>query len=84
MEILFFLVITTTVAALAGVYANRLGRSGFGWFLFAFLVPFGIIIVWPILLGIGQTGASRELRETEKQVRLLEAKARLAELQKTP
>ena len=82
MEIVFFLVLTTTVAALAGVYANKLGRSGLGWFLFAFFVPFGIIIVWPILLGMGQTGVTSELRETEKQVRLLEAKGRLAELQK--
>src|SRR6516165_7243285 len=35
-------VVLTTVAALAGVYANKLGRSGLGWFFFAWIVPFGV------------------------------------------
>lgn len=80
MEIILFLVV---VAVFAGVYASKIGRSGIGWFLFALFVPFGCIIVWPILIGIEQKGAGGELRETEQRIRLLKARTELAELQKT-
>jgi len=81
MEILFVLVFWTTVSALAGVYASKKGYSGGGWFCFAFFVPFGALIVWPILLIMkAKPQPLSELEQLEQEVRMRKARTELAQL----
>ena len=82
METLFIFVFWTTIAALAGVYAGKKGYSAGGWFCFAFFVPFGALIVWPILFGKkAKPQPLSELERLEQEVRIRKAKAELAQLQ---
>jgi hypothetical protein len=82
MELAFMIAFWTTIAALAGVYASKKGYSGGGWFCFAFFVPFGALIVWPILLSMkAKPQPLSELERLEQEVRMRKAKAELAQLQ---
>jgi hypothetical protein len=82
MEIVFMIAVWTTVAALAGVYASKKGYRGGGWFCFAFFVPFGALLVWPILLSMRtKPQPLSELEQLEQEVRMRKAKAELAQLQ---
>ena len=82
MEILFIFVFWTTIAMLAGVYASKKGRSGGGWFCFAFFVPFGALIVWPILWSLPPKAPPlTELERLEQEIRLRKARAELAQME---
>jgi bacteriorhodopsin len=81
MELVFWLIVWAAVATAAAIYAHKIERSGFGWFCFAFFVPLGGILVWPILM-INSSPKSREVRAVEDEVRIFEAKAKLAQLKK--
>jgi len=80
MDWLFMIAFAIFLAALAAVYATKKGRSGTGWFLFAFLIPFGCLFCWPILWYLPSKKQRSEVERLEEEVRIRKARAELAAL----